>query len=306
MQTVDTGKIIKIERGCTHDGPGIRTVVYFKGCPLRCAWCSNVEGTDSNYSIMFNVEKCISCNRCLNVCPVDTIRKLRRQQRDDSNCLGYDCKKCVECCPTQALTGVGYEISSDELMRIILSDYNYYEESGGGVTFTGGEVLFQPGFLKTMLTKAKNAGIDTAIETSGFAPTQTVMELLPLIDHVIMDIKHMDSNMHKKYTSVPNEQILKNAKAIAQAGKDITISFPFIPGANDSEENINALGLFVRDELKTVKTIKLLPYHNYGEVKYDRLGKHYEYKGVKRHSKEELLKAKEMLLKYVDNVSLRA
>ena len=306
MEMADKGTIFKIERCCTHDGPGIRTVVFFQGCPLRCGWCANIEGVDKGYTIMYEKSRCVFCYRCHAVCPTDKIHNIRNNGVYAGQCLGDSCRKCVDACLTGALLGSGTQITADELMKIVVADRQYYEESGGGVTFSGGEVLMQPNFLKTMLVRSKNAYLDTAIETSCYARTDVMMELLPYIDHVIMDIKHMDSALHKKHTSVPNELILENAKRIAQAGKDLTISFPLIPGVNDDEANIHALGAFVRDALKAVKDIKQLPYHNYGEIKYDRLGKEYAFKNVKRHSPEQLQRTKQILETYVERVILRA
>lgn len=224
-----TGRIFDIQRFSTHDGPGVRTLVFLKGCPLRCRWCCNPES--QSYEI---------------------------QQMSQAGTVKI----------------VGRDVTVGEVLQEILRDRPYYRRSGGGVTLSGGESLWQPDFAVALLTACKENGISTAIETTGFAESAVIERYLPQLDLVLMDIKHMDSRKHEEFTTRPNEKILQNARLIAEKAKQLIIRVPVIPGFNDTEAEIDAIAAFAAS-LPRVREIHLLPYHRMGRDKYDGLGRPY-------------------------------
>ena len=284
------GIINEIERFAINDGPGIRTLIFFKGCPLRCKWCSNPETQNPLPEIFYFEDKCIFCQSCIAACPNNAIKADYLRNKVITNrhiCTG--CGNCVAVCPAQARRLVGIEKNVEEIMEEIKKDEPFYILSGGGVTLSGGEVFFQPDFALEILKACKKEEIDTAIETSGFASWKTMERLLPYIDHVLIDIKHMNSSLHKYWTGVGNELILENIKRIDAQKKDYIIRIPLIPGVNYGEENIKELKNFIR-ELQNIKEIHVLPYHTLGRGKYKYLEREYELKHLKKYTKEEIKK----------------
>lgn len=263
------GKIFEIQRFCVHDGPGIRTTIFFKGCPLRCRWCSNPESQNAGSEFMFSAERCMHCGICLESCPVKA--PFSTEQFDLLKCTG--CNACIDRCPTEALTKKGQEIDSDSLLREIIRDRIVFEQSGGGVTFSGGEPLMQPVFLQEILGKCGAAGINTCIETTLYADWHVIEPLLPDLSHVLCDIKHPDGDEHRKWTGVDNQKIIENAARLLRMHPDVVVRIPVIPGFNTTPQaHEGFIKLFA--ELKPPR-IELLPYHIYGESKYHLLKREY-------------------------------
>jgi pyruvate formate lyase activating enzyme len=269
------GWVWDIKKYAIHDGPGIRTTVFLKGCPLRCGWCCNPEGQHCGPTLLYLKEKCTHCNRCLEVCPNRAIEEgflgTRQVRRGRCNLCGL----CAEQCPNQALKMVGRYVSADEILREVIRDAVFYERSGGGLTLTGGEPTSQPEFAYEILRqyKIQERGGHTAIETCGFVDWSILSHILKHTDLVLYDLKHMDPKIHLRSTGVDNKRILQNAQLIAKSSVRLVIRFPLIPGFNDSMENIQKTASFVR-ALPNVNELDILPYHRLGEPKYERLGQH--------------------------------
>lgn len=280
-----TGTIINIQKYCVHDGPGIRTTVFFKGCPLRCWWCHNPESHNPKHEIMFFQERCSSCGVCVKRCPENAIEiKDSAPVWDEKKCRL--CGKCTDFCPNNAREYVGQDITPEELMKEIVKDMVFYEESGGGVTFSGGEPLLHADFLSVVLKSCKEKGINTAIETSGYAPWESFEKILDKVDLFLYDLKLMDNEKHKKYMGVGNEVILSNLKKLSSRGANIFARMPIIAGVNDDEEYINEAIKFLSD-IKPLQ-VNLLPYHKMGMDKYRRLNKDYKLSGMEKPSDERL------------------
>lgn len=265
---VSRGVVFNIQKYSIHDGPGIRTTVFLKGCPLRCLWCQNPESHRKEPEILLFKDRCTLCGRCVAVCPngasslSDTSSMI-----DRSKCIG--CGKCVEVCPNEARQLSGEYMTVDEVMEEVLKDVVFYKNSGGGVTLSGGDPIAQSGFALAILKRCKEAGLHTALETCGYARWSTMEKLLKYTDLVLFDIKHMDAARHREGTGKPNSIILRNARRIAKL-KPLRVRVPLIPGFNDSAEHIRQLAKFVREKLGLVD-IDLLPYNKLGEVKHERL-----------------------------------
>lgn len=265
------GKVFNIQGYSIHDGPGIRTTVFFCGCPLRCLWCQNPESGTMEPKLFFMSEKCIGCGKCVSVCPNGAITIVDGKAKTDRNKCNAS-GECVKVCPTEAREIVGETKTAGEVLKKVRQDELFYKTSGGGVTISGGEVLMQPEFALAILKLCKQAGIHTAIETCGFAKWEIFAEILEYTDLVLYDFKHMDSEKHKEGTGVGNELILENAiKVYHEAKKPIAARVPTIPGYNDSRENISALAQFIAEKLGKDVKVHLLPYHHLGESKTERM-----------------------------------
>lgn len=269
-----SGWVFNIQRFSIHDGPGIRTTVFLKGCPLRCLWCDNPESLQLEPQMVFWQERCIHCDVCLSICPqlaleVDAEGSRRWiLERCDL------CGRCVEECSAGALEQVGWPVTVAEVLAEVEADRRFYEQSGGGVTLSGGEPLTQAPFTQALLQACHERGIHTAIETSGHGPWAVWLELLPHLDLVLYDLKELDPERHEVMTGVSNQLILDNLRWLVRTGKKVIVRRPVIPGYNDSPESIHALARFVQS-LGTVEEIDLLPYHRFGRAKYERLGREY-------------------------------
>lgn len=248
-----TAKIFDIQRCSFSDGPGIRTTVFFKGCNLRCAWCHNPESQSPKTQIMLYSDKCTSCGKCLSVCPNDL-----------KHC--DLCGKCEIYCPSSARRICGKDHTEDELLQEILKDKNFYQSSGGGVTFSGGEAMLQLDFLESMLKLSKENGIHTAVDTAGYHTFDRFERIIPYTDLFLYDVKAMDSEVHKKYTGVENELILENLAELLKRNIPVWIRIPVIPSVNNTEENMLKLKSFFEAHGHPQK-IELLPYHRMGENK---------------------------------------
>jgi pyruvate formate lyase activating enzyme len=280
MSNSDQGSIFNIQGYCIHDGPGIRTTVFLKGCPLRCLWCQNPESHSFRSELLFAEEKCAGCGKCVQVCPEKAIRLQGKvSQTDRRRCQGAGL--CVDACPNEARAVIGRWVTADEIFKEIAADSLFYHESGGGVTLGGGEPLAQPEFAASILKKCRDAGFHTALDTCGYASWTTTREVLRHVDLVLYDFKHMDPEMHKKYTGVSNDLILQNAEKIHhEMSIPMRARIILVPGFNDSPKNIEATARFIANKLSNAIPVHLLPYHRLGEAKWERLDRKYETESI--------------------------
>ncbi len=257
-------RIIDIKRFAVHDGDGIRTTLFLKGCSLKCVWCHNPEGISFEPQLSYLKDKCINCGECVSVCP-NNAHWIENgfHTFDRDKCIG--CGKCEEVCLGEALKIYGKEMSVDEALEILLEDKEFYENSGGGVTISGGECLCHFEFCSELLKKLKEHGIHTAVDTCGMVSKKAIDEVLPYTDIFLYDIKAIDEDVHKKCTGQSNKQILENIKYIDSLGKTIEVRYPYVPGYNSEEvEKIAKL----LSELKNLTKVRVLAYHNYAGSKY--------------------------------------
>ena len=273
-----SAQIFDIKRFAIHDGPGIRTTVFLKGCPLVCSWCHNPESQMAAPTILLRRERCAGCEACVETCPQgaaamrDGIPII-----DTTRC--QSCGACVQACPHHARELIGHSQSLDSLLEILRRDVAFYDRSGGGVTLSGGEPLSQPGFVLALLDRLRNEAVHTAVDTCGYAPPEVIRGVAERTDLFLYDIKLIDPERHKRYTGVDNERILENARLLSQRGAPMWIRYPLIPGINDTEEDLRALGRFVAG-LASVESLQLLPYHQAAEEKARRAGQVYQLQGV--------------------------
>lgn len=270
--TISNGIILNIQKMSIHDGPGIRTTVFFKGCPLTCLWCANPESQSRKPEIACAKNRCVKCGYCAEVCPRQIIDNGNQYAIVDRSKCDV-CLKCVDECCTNSKRVIGQSYTPEELYEEILKDKAFYDSSGGGVTFSGGEPLTQPDFLLDMLRICKTNGINTALETSGLANTQTILSAAEHLDLIFYDVKHMDDETHLKITGVSNKPIIENLAALAKTKSNIIVRIPVIPSLTDSEANIRETADYVAD--LSIPLIELLPYHCLGENKYEQLDRTY-------------------------------
>lgn len=292
-----------IQRCSIHDGNGLRTLVFFKGCPLRCKWCANPESQEYWPEIMESPSKCIGCGACARVCPQSAITMQADGPRIDRS-LCNNCFKCVEHCYAASKYQIGKDYDIEELYQQIERDRVFYSIKGGGVTFSGGEPLTHPKYLTEIAKVCHERGIDVAVESCGYGNYNEFKHALPYINSMFLDIKHIDSEKHKALTGSGNELILDNIKRIAQSGIHITVRTPVIPGLTDSRENIIGIAEFLCT-IPEIKEYELLAYHQFGVNKYDALGRAYPLAGVEPPSDEqmrELVKCANQVFKNHDKV----
>ena len=279
------GIVFNIQRFSLDDGPGIRTTVFLKGCPLRCLWCSNPEGQNARPELAHRDMICTKCGRCVSACPKNAISIINDEwYLDRSLCDG--CGKCVEACVRGALGIWGKEMSVEEVFEEVTKDLDFYEVSNGGVTLSGGEPLFQPDFAAELLRRCKDERIHTTIETSGYCSESSLKKVLPHLDLIYYDLKCLSLDLHKKITGVSNEIILKNLKFLVGKGSPLIIRFPLIPTLNDSNSEVAALAEFI--EQIGVKNVEILPYHRLGIGKYKMLNRNYELEKIMPPTSEHL------------------
>jgi pyruvate formate lyase activating enzyme len=261
---MERGLVFNVQRFSVHDGPGLRTTVFLKGCPARCPWCHNPESQSHAPELLTFPERCIDCGTCREVCPHGT---------NLAQCSA--CGTCAEACPADARRIAGSEMSVSEVMELVTRDRLFYEESNGGVTFSGGEPFAQPAFLRALLTAAKREGISTAVDTCGFAGHDLLLDLAPLVDLFLYDLKMLDPERHLRVIGVPLAPILANLQALAATGGALWLRIPIVPSFTDTDSELDALARLATT-LPGVHRVSLLPYHATGAGKFRRLHKDYE------------------------------
>lgn len=269
-----TGVVFDVMRYSIRDGPGIRTTVFLKGCPLQCWWCHNPEGQAMKPEIMILKDRCEGCGECLKACGSGAITVAGLAKAACTLC-----GRCARVCHTGARVMAGRVMGVDEVLSEISRDIVFYDQSGGGVTFSGGEPLVQYEFLLSLLKRSKAQGIHTAVDTSGYCPSHQLLEVSKHVDLFLYDIKLMDDAKHRKHTGVSNSQILENLELLSQSRKNIVVRIPLIPGVNDDEHNIAETGKFLAS-LPDISEVVVLPYHRAGVGKYPRLNKQYEFEHI--------------------------
>lgn len=294
-RVITKGIIFDLKKYATDDGPGIRTTIFLKGCPLQCPWCHNPEGQISTFELIFRNKKCIGCDECVKACPTGAVSFVGKRLAIDRKLCGL-CGKCSEKCPTEAIGIVGKEMTVREVMKEIEKDMPFYEESNGGVTFSGGEPLLQLDFLAELLQECKKKGIHTAVDTCGFASREAYDRIMDDVDVFLYDIKLIDDKKHKKYTGVSNKPILENFKRLATRGSKIWVRFPVVPGINDDDRNVTETGRFMQNQ--GVENIHVLPYHKAGTEKYKNLGRTYRLRKLESPSDKKMILMKRKLQAY--------
>lgn len=297
-----SANIFAIKRYALHDGPHIRTTVFFKGCPLACRWCHNPEGIDFASKILFLAEKCVGCGECIGRCPEKALRLTKEGVlRDDDHCTS--CAICVDVCPALAHEATGKAMTITDIIAEIKKELPFFEQSGGGITCSGGEPLSQPESLLALLQACGHLGIHRAVDTSGFAPVEKLLEIAQHCELFLYDIKHMDSVTHERFTGVGNDLILGNLKALADHGHAIRVRIPLVAGVNDDENNIRATGAFIA-KCKGVQGIDILPYHPSATAKYRKLGRAYKGTSLTAPAKAHITEVADILKKYVIDVNI--
>lgn len=280
------GTVFNIQRYSVHDGPGIRTTVFLKGCPLNCWWCHNPESQSRKPELVLREARCIRCEECIRVCERQAISwQDGTISTDRAKC--DDCGSCVAVCAAQAREMAGRELTVAEVVAEIERDISFYDESIGGVTFSGGEPLLQSRFLLELLRACKEREIHTAVDTSGYASTRVVESMSPYVDLFLYDLKLMDEVEHKKYTGVSNRLILRNLQRVSQQGHGLIVRIPIIPGITDRMENIGRIAGFAAS-LPHLAHIEILPYHDIANSKYPRLNRVYQIPNTRPPSAEDL------------------
>lgn len=305
------GRIYDIQGYAVHDGPGIRTTVYTKGCPLSCLWCHSPESQSFEFQMGYLPLKCLGVDLCENTCikacdqgalsagepeeAMDGSGLIRKVRIDRSKC--NECQKCAEVCINKALYTAGWDTDVDEVYERLMKDVPFFK-NGGGVTISGGEAMSQFPFTYNLAKRLKDSGIHICLDTTGFANTEQFRQIIPYVDLFLYDLKQMDSDMHKKLAGVPNEKILENARFIAANGGKLQVRYPVIPRLNDSEENMHATAKFCKELGDAVTLVQLLPYHHLGTSKYERLGRKYKMHRWSPPSEEFMQKALDIFKSY--------
>jgi pyruvate formate lyase activating enzyme len=279
MAAVDQGCIFDIKKYSINDGPGIRVTVFFKGCPLRCAWCHNPEGISPRVEKMYNNAKCIGCRACVTACPENACSLTDAGIVTDlARCTA--CGTCADVCPTTATEMSGRLVTLGEVLAVVDRERVFFEHSEGGVTISGGEPLQQPKFLLALLGALGQRGIHRAVDTTGLAPSHLLLEVARHSELFLYDLKLINSSRQKQWTGVANELILDNLRLLAESGAEINIRIPLVAGVNDDQENIEQTASLIAGLAGPRKKVNLLPYHNIMTNKYLRLGSEYRAEGM--------------------------
>lgn len=307
--TEKTARIFHIQKYSIYDGDGIRTLVFFKGCPLRCKWCANPESIDPAFQVMKQQALCTQCGACTLVCPRNIHQKRTCIDQTEEvyvnrtiACSG--CRRCEQACPTQALKIMGQDMTVSEVLDVILQDALFYQSSNGGVTLGGGEVTFQAEFATSLLTACQSEGIHTAIETCGYAKWEVMKRFVDVTDLFLFDLKHIQPERHRELIGARNERILTNLTQLFQAGATVSIRMPLIKGLNDSLETLRETMAFIQNiprQPAQLKSVDLLPYHKLGVAKYEQLGQTYPLHNLDMsHTQQEL----DAIFQYVQRFDL--
>jgi len=283
------GNVFDIQRFSVHDGPGIRTIVFLKGCPLRCVWCCNPESQAAYIQIGWFAKNCIFCEKCVAACPYQAITtKISNEGKvrvfDLDKCRQCEIKECVKVCPSKAIVKFGNEKTVDEVMKTVKKDGLFYKNSKGGITVSGGEPLVQADFVRDLLAESKKMGYNTAIETSSYSSWNNFEKILEFTDLFLCDLKHMDDELHSSMTGASNAVILKNLERLSKTAKEVKIRVPVIPGFNGNVASIRDICIFSKEI--GVDELHLLPYHRLGRAKYDKLFLKYDIEDIMPPSKE--------------------
>lgn len=289
--------IFDIKRYAINDGPGIRMTIFTKGCPLSCVWCHNPESQSPHGQKMYTADKCIGCQSCVEACPENACELTPNGIVTDTE-LCIVCGICADVCPTKASEVTGRMMSKEEIFAKIENERVFFDQSDGGVTFSGGEPLQHTEYLIEILDECGERGIHRTVDTTGLAKTETLLEVAKRTDHFLYDLKLMDSAKHKRWTGVPNEKILENLQTLAATGAKINIRIPLIKGVNTDEENIRQTAAFVANLDGEMKTVNLLPYHNIASRKYQKLGQDYDPSGMETPSQAEQQRCVEIFAEY--------
>ena len=299
----DKALVFDIQKFSVHDGPGIRTIVFMKGCPLHCEWCANPESQSFKPQLMLYPDKCVGCGKCAKICEAGCFIETENGEMgfDRSKCI--NCCKCTDGCYAGARSRSGDRMSLDEIKKEVDKDLVFYRNSGGGITFSGGEAMCFPETVRELAKYYKEEQqVSTAIETCGCVSWENYEMVAPYLDLVMYDLKCMNDGRHIRYTGGSNKQILENLAKISKL-VDTVVRIPIIPSVNDTKEDIDAFGAFVK-ELGTIHTIHILPYHNFGLSKYEALGRNYQLKDLEAPSDEHMQEIKEQLEGYGFEVNI--
>ena len=289
-------QIFDIQRFALHDGPGIRTTVFVKGCPLKCEWCHNPESQSFQPQMACVFNKCTSCGRCAQVCPVQAHTFINGEHRVDfAQCIV--CEACKENCFHSAINRYGRSVETSELLDAILPDRAFFENSGGGLTVSGGEPLSQPDGLIDLLKSAREAGIHTCLDTSGFAPQQVLDRVSPYVDLFLFDYKATGEELHRKLTGVSGQAILRNLEHLNEQGKQVWLRCPIIPGKNDTEEHFRAIAALCV-KYSAIRQVNVMAYHDMAKGKTKQIGQSYRMEDTPSVTKEEKARYEEKLLRY--------
>lgn len=296
-------RIFNVQKYSIYDGPGIRTLVFFKGCPLRCRWCSNPEGMEKNYQVMYQSDLCMHCGACAAACPAGIHRMEGTggaEHRVDREKDCVNCRRCQDACPRRAISIAGKEMTVSEALGIVCQDVDFYRTSGGGVTLGGGEVLMWPEFAASLMTECKREGIHTAVETCGYAGRDALQTVAECADLFLYDLKHIDPDRHYAYTGVRNERILENLDWLIRHRKKVRIRMPLIKGVNDDDGTVRKTAEFLTpyQEFRNFLGIDLLPYHKLGVNKYRQLDLKYTLDGDLSLSEPDLKRIGQIAAQY--------